>query len=365
MSPAAFQAPASAFARAPLRPVSPGSAVRMSTRRVLAGAVALLALALMALACWPGAVAAQDTEGQTPDAELPRGVVSGTLVGHQQEGTPVVLLRFQLDGQGQPQGGPIGRTATDAQGGYRFADVPIDDRSVYRIGTRVGGRLVGSDPFTFPRGQQAVTVNLEVPGRSEDASGLRIDELLWVAEPATAGAWVTEVIHLTNPAADVIDTTRAPLELPLPGGTERFEMLRLDAEAAEHERLGPKLLLRGQLPPGTSVVAFRYRLPAPLGRVHWERRYDWPVAALRVLTPEGALQVSGPGLEPGAPETFEETTFSGLERREIAPGEPIALSLRGIPMAQWLFLLPLAGFAVVAGGLVWWFFRARLKPAAD
>jgi hypothetical protein len=185
--------------------------------------------------------------------------------------------------------------------------------------------------------------------------------LLWVAEPRTGQVWVTEVLHLENPTEDVIDLARTPLELPVPEEAEELEVLRLDLEEGSEQRLGPKLLVSGRVPPGLVVIAFRYRQPAPLGRVRWERRYAFPIGAWRVLAPQDTLQAEGEGLAAGPPETFQEVTFATWSRTELAPDALLAARLSGVPMSQWVLLFPLAGFALVMAGVVIVFVRRRLR----
>ncbi|MCH8882476.1 MAG: hypothetical protein IIA41_03140 [SAR324 cluster bacterium] len=304
-------------------------------------------------------------QGPLPQGPLPEGVVTGSIVGHPDAGTTVVLLQFRLDAEGQPQGGPIDRTETRAGGRYEFTGVPIDPRTVYQLGTRIEGRLVGSDRFTFPGGERRVAVDLRAPQVSGDTGALRIQELLLIAEPRTGAAWITEVVHLTNPTQHTIESDRQPLELPIPQAAVELEILRMDPEEGRHERLGPKILVYGRFPPGVSVVAFRYLAPAPFGSTRLERTYSQPVAGLRVLTPAGGLTVSGPGFERGEREQFEEVAYDVWSRTAIAAGEPVAIALEGVPIRQWVLLVPLAGFFLVTGGVVVWFLRVRLNRAGE
>jgi hypothetical protein len=288
------------------------------------------------------------------------GSVEGQLLGHAEAGTPVVLLQYRLDAAGNPEGGPIARTETREDGAYLFTGVPIDPRTVYRLGTRIGGRLIASDPFTFPRSETRVVFNLRVPEVSTEPGALRGRELLWVAEPRAGQVWVTEVLHLENPTADQIDLGRAPLELPLPRDAQELEMLHFDLAEGTQERLGAKLLVSGRVPPGITRIAFRYLQPAPLGRVSWARSYAFPIDALRVLSPSDSVRIEGDRLAPAPPETYEDVTYMVWTREAIAPGEPLAARLSGIPISQWVLLPPVAGFAFLMAGIVLWFLWRRI-----
>ena len=256
----------------------------------------LMALLIMAGAlAAPLALAQKDSAAKPAPSPSGAGTVEGQIEGHPEAATTVMLLQFRLNAEGQPEGGPIGRTETKAGGTYLFKDVPIDPDSVYRLGTRIAGRLVGSDPFTFKQGETRIVFNLRVPDVKSDPSALNARELLWIGEPSPGLLRTTEVLHLENSSQDLIDLERAPLELPIPADARHLEMLRLDLEDGQHERLGAKLLISGRVPPGTHAIAFRYLVPAPFGAVSWTRSYGFPIGALRVLSPNGVVQAEGEG----------------------------------------------------------------------
>lgn len=308
--------------------------------------------------------AAAHAPAERPE-DLPRGRVTGTIMGHAEAGIPVMLLQLRLNEEGQPRPTPLGRSETDAEGGYTFTDVPIEPQTVYQLGARVEGRLVGSRPFSFPEGGRTVRHDLKVPEVRSDTGALRVDEALLVAEPRAGGARITEVVHLGNPTPDVIALGGSPLELPVAGGASDFEVLRNDLEQGSHDYLGPKLLLHGRVPPGRSVVAYRYRMDAPLGTLRWERRYPRGANLLRVLAPQGTLQAGGPELEALPPETFDEVTYDAWERPQVPAGATVRLRLTGAPMAYWVLWMPAAGFFVLMAGVVAWFLRRRLGGTGD
>jgi hypothetical protein len=290
--------------------------------------------------------------------------VEGHIEGHPQAGLPVVLLQYRLNAEGQPEGGPIARTQTVEGGNYLFESVPVRAETVYRLGTRIDGRLVASDPFTFPKGAKKVLFNLRVPSVQKDTTVLSAQELLWVAEPRPGSVWITEVVHLSNSSQDVVDTHESALSLPLPPDAADFEMLRLEDETGKHERLGERLLIRAQFAPGLGVIAFRYRLPAWLGTAGWTRAYPFAAGNVRVLSPGGSVRAEGEGFAESTPETFQDVAYTVWARAALPAGTPVTVRLTGIPILQPLLLVPIAGFAVLMAGLVWWFLRRRLGRAA-
>ncbi|HEX7926043.1 MAG TPA: hypothetical protein VF678_00540, partial [bacterium] len=238
------------------------------------------------------------------------GKVSGRIVGvranESLKGAKVVLVRVTLDEKGQPQGAPIQMKDADADGSYAFENVPIDTHSVYQLGTRIDGSLVPSDTFTFPDGKHTITLNLRVPdkapGAVADSTSVRIVQALIALEPQVGGVWVTDVVHLENPTKSVIESARAPLELTLPSDAEGLEVMQQERQTTSHQRVGDKLLISGNLPPGITTIAYRYRLPVLLGTLRLEKLYPRAVAEMVVLAPTGMLKVTSDRLDPRPPQ---------------------------------------------------------------
>jgi hypothetical protein len=325
--------------------------VRRAARRIPGLVTALLVLAAGAWA-------------QT----LPSGRVVGSIVGAKPpasvKGAKVVLVRFTLDAQGKPQGSPIQTQEADANGAFAFSDVPIDAHSLYQLGTQLGGNLIPSESFTFPAGQRTVRLNLRVPEVSADASSLRIAEALVALEPQVGGVWVTEVVHLENPTPNVIEGEKSPLEMTLPSGAGTFEMLRVDQPGGTHVREGDKLRVSGNLRPGRTTVAFRYRLAARLGSLSLEKSYPYAVQQMVVLVPAGSLRISSDRLDPRPPHQIEGQTYDAWSGPNIAARHPVALRATNIPIRQELLLIPSGVLLTVLGGIVFWYLRRRLGVAA-
>ena len=317
--------------------------------------VAALTAGLCALTANP--LPAQEQAGEA----LPEGRIVGRIVGHPEAGRPVMLLQIRLDEQGQPTPSPIGRSETTEGGAYLFTGVPIDPLAVYQLGTRIDGRLVGSDPFTFHPGSNEVVHDLQPPGTLKETSALSFDEALIVIEPRAGAVSIVEVIHFHNPTSDVLETAGTPLELPVAPEADGLEIMRLDLDDAEHEWLGPKLLVHGKIPPGPGVIAFRYTASALLGSLDWVRFYPRAVNRLKIISPKGGgLRVSGGGLEPRAEEVFDGVAYAVWLREEPTPQSPLEITVSGLPIGQWMLLLPAGAFLVVMAGLVAWFLRRRL-----
>ncbi len=327
--------------------------------------VLLLALALALLA--PGLHLAH---GQAPGTgpQGPTGRVSGRILGLKPgdsvQGAKVVLVKFTLDAQGTPQGQPIQMKEADASGGYAFDNVPIDGRSVYQLGTRIGGNLIPSESFTFPEGQRVVTLNLRVPEVVTDSTSLRIAQALIALEPQVGSVWVTDVVHLENPTKNVIDGTQTPIELQVPQNAENLEVIRQDPPQGTHQRLGNKLLIYGNLRPGISTIAVRYRMSVWLGGLKLEKSYPRSVAEMMVLVPAGQLKVTSDRLDARGRQTLEGQVYDSWTGANLASGAGVTIEASGVPMRQTWLLAPFALFFVIMGGVVFWYLRKRLAPAS-
>lgn len=331
----------------------------------------LAALLTVILLGWADLPAYAQPASPPSAAGAAAGQVNGQVVGRivgaapkEAAGAKVVLVKFTLDAQGVPQGAPIQMQDADSQGRYKFNQVPIDLRAVYKLGARVAGRLVASEPFTFPEGQRLVQLNLTVPGLVSDATGLYFKQALVAFEPTVGAVWVTEVMHVGNPTTNVIDAVNAPIELNVPEGASDLKMIREEQEAANHSHLGSKLLVYGRIQPGDTTIAFRYRLGAALGAVQVEKRYPHAVEEMLVLAPKGSLKLVSEQLSPRQPQQFEGVTYDTWGSQRMPADRTVLVKAQGIPIRQELFLIPLLGFFAAMGGMLWWFFRKRLPRQA-
>lgn len=296
-------------------------------------------------------------------APAPMGQVLGRIVGasaKEAAGAKVVLVKFTLNAQGVPAGAPIQMLSADAEGRYAFTGVPIDGHAVYKLGTRIAGRLVASESFTFPEGKPVVRLDLAVPALVGDTSGLFFKQVVVAMEPVVGAVWVTEVMHVGNPTPNVIDAVNAPLELTLPPEASDLTMIREEQEAANHTHLGAKLLVYGRLQPGDTTIAFRYRIGAILGAAELEKRYPHPVEELVVLAPKGSLRLTSDQLSPRQPQELEGIAYDTWSGGNMPAQRTVVVRANGIPVRQEIYLVPLAGFFAAMGGVLWWFLRRRL-----
>jgi hypothetical protein len=309
----------------------------------------------------------QTVHGQGGSTGKVTGRIVGLRAGESVKGAKVVLVRFTLDEKGQPQGAPIQMKDADADGGYAFDNVPIDSRSVYQLGTRIDGSLIPSETFTFPDGKQTITLNLRIPERAKsvvaDSTSVRIVQALIALEPQVGGVWVTDVVHLENPTKNVIESARTPLELTVPPDAENLEVMR-QQQPTSHQRVGNKLLIAGNLPPGITTIAYRYRLPVFLGTLQMEKAYPRAVAEMVVLAPAGMLKVTSERLDRRPAQTIEGHNYDVWGGADLTADGKVRIQAVGVPLRQTWLLAPFALFLVIMAGVVGWYLRKRLPAVA-
>jgi len=77
-----------------------------------------------------------------------------------QAGVTVVLLEQNPE---KAPAGPVARTQTDGQGRFEIFLESVDPKSQYQLGTRVGGELYSTAPFTLDPAQKVKEVDIELP----------------------------------------------------------------------------------------------------------------------------------------------------------------------------------------------------------
>ena len=325
--------------------------VQSKYRRLLKTGIITLLTLLFALGA-----SAQSPEQKTG---MVRGSILGAPEGTDFKGVQVVLLRYQLDETGKPKSQQVGMVPAGPAGEYQFDQVEILSMSVYQLGTRFQGQMLGSDTFTFPGEGNEVLMNLQIPRLSSDDSGVKLDEAIFFMEPRRGQLWITEVLHLINPTKNMIEGVQRPLEVMLPKGVSDLEMLR-EVQGGEHKRVGRKLLLYGNLAPGRNVVAFRYTVSAALGTLSLEKTYPYATGILTLLSPEGSLVVNGNLINPQEQKTIQNVRYDAWLAKDIEPEARLDISISGIPPRQYYLLYLLIGFVAAMIGVLFWFHRKRL-----
>jgi hypothetical protein len=242
-------------------------------------------------------------------------------------------------------------------------------------GQRLGAERVAREDGRAWREQDAGRV---APGeRVEIAAGLspavQSDALslseaqLWLELDDAALEVDTQLKLVVSQETPLVSASGAPLLcLPLPDGAEGLRFASGSLELGLAPDAADRLALLGPLPPGETVLALRYHLPAKDDSVALALRFPLPVALLSVFTTDTGVRVESDRMHRRRSFVSEDRGFLHLEAFQIAAEEPVGIELTRLPPGRPLPMLARAGFAVLLAGFAMAFLIAPLRsPEAE
>jgi hypothetical protein len=178
-----------------------------------------------------------------------------------------------------------------------------------------------------------------------------------------AALQVDTQIGLTVPqSTPLASDSGAPLLcLALPHGATglRFSSQTLDLGLAVDA--SDQLAVRGPLPPGPSVFALRYHLPATHGLADLALRFPLRLPQLSVFLTDTGVSAQTTRLHRRRPFRSDDRSYMHLEAFELAADEPVTLSLARLAPALPLPVAARAGFALLLAGAATAFLIAPLR----
>ena len=279
-----------------------------------------------------------------------------------QDGLPVVLLKFILNEKGELQTiGPVARIQTAVSGKFEFKPMPLAIDAAYRIGSRFLGNLVSSEFFFLKSGQTEASINLVIPGISEKTENLEVSNAALFIDAGLGLLQITEVLSVTNPGKDSIDTSKHPLIFNLPESFTHFELLHHASESEHiHEIVGQQLQFHRLFAPGETTLIYRYSLPVLFGSYELQRQYRHVLKTGRVLTPVRQLQLASPQLAYLQVETLGELQMDSWEMT-ILNQPHLVIEIDAVPVKQIVYGVIGVGIFLVLILLALAFMRFRLK----
>jgi hypothetical protein len=304
------------------------------------------------------------------------GEIRGVVVNASQDNTPCpnteVLLRVQKDGQFVP----VEQTTTDAQGRFRFADLPLGRQFLYLPGAHRSDvhypgsriRLTGADP--------AVDITLAVRDTLAAPCPLVIKRHEILLRPEAGLLHVTESLRVSNPSSRTYVGQAATegdqpvtLRLSIPRDFERTTFFE-EFYSRQFSIAAGQLVTAIPWTPGERNLKFMYTIPNDQRYRVWERPMDLPCEQLQVRVVHDQSDDVACNLDPSAHSTAGERLFSS--RGELLPaGHVVRVQLGQLPVpwmsyARWGALLVLLGLvASVSLFLGLGKHRARQLPATD
>jgi hypothetical protein len=215
--------------------------------------------------------------------------------------------------------------------GLSLASPALSPAEPVEIGGRRWRALTGAD---LGRGAR-LELSAEVPAPSHDAAALSLAQVRSFLELDDAALHVSEEYELVVAGGAPLAAAGAEplLRIPLPPDTSDLRFgsdgfgggLGFEAGA---------LVVRGPLPPGSSHLELRYRLPpgeAGAPRV-LERRFERPLPALSVFVADTGLALSSERLHRRRPiRTQDARIYLHFEAFHVQPGESVRLALEPLP----------------------------------
>lgn len=258
------------------------------------------------------------------------GSVINLTTGLPQQGLPVALLRYDRRSE-QPV--YAGETKTDADGMYRFENLPNHETYTYVVQTSFQGVLYFSAPVETRELMTDVLVNrpVETYDASDDISALQVSRLhIFLDFSKEDTLQVVEMFSITNPANQTVrarSSGQPVLQFVLP---QEATNLRFDPNTSlERYMTTPNGfgVLDAVLPGPGYQVLFSYELPYD-GKKNLSLSMPLAVVSALVMVPEGVMQVEGPLTSLGK-QTIQEQSFNIYQATNLKQQSILELQISG------------------------------------
>lgn len=300
------------------------------------------------------------------------GEIHGVVVNASRDNSPCanaeVLLRVQKDGQFVP----VEQTVTDAQGHFRFDDLPLGRQFLYLPGAHRGDVHYPGSRILLTGAHPAAEVTLEVRDTVASPCPLVIKRHDVIIKPEAGLLHVTEAIRVSNPTSRTYVGQVAPeggtavtLRLSIPRDFERTTFFQ-EFYGRQFAMADGQLVTGIPWTPGERDVKFMYTIRNEQRYRVWERPLDLPCENLRVQVVHDQPDEIVCNLDPSGRSVAGARDFSS--RGEPLPaGHVIRVELGRLPVpwmtyARWGALLLLIGLVATASATLFWKRRPR---AAD
>ena len=278
------------------------------------------------------------------------GLIAGTLFQGTAGGPPLPQLDVVLNIYQQANLLTTRSATVDADGGFRFEDLPLDIGYYYLVETEYGGIrytspiLAFSGPdFTEDRtGPDRIETSLPVYETTTDNSGLHINRANWIIEHEPGFLLIGQVFTFGNRSdrtylgarTDGVDLP-VTLALTLPAGAQGVTLQ--DGEiGGDYRQLGQTLFDTRPVPPGdgSRQVFVRFRIPFDANSAETTFPVVYEIAQLNLLVADlPALEVDISLADDAGAATGRDTIQGVLFRRWSAPvsaDTPVRIALRGL-----------------------------------
>ena len=321
---------------------------------------------------------------QAPAATPVSGVlVNGTQGGPVPAGATILLHQFGVDS------GSVDthETTTDADGGFRFDDVPPTPGN----GSAALVAIYGETRYSkvLSPGAETQPQTLTVYEYTRDVGVVSTTEQSIIVagiDTATRRMAAVQLFTLENRS----DTTLVP-DLSAPPMIGQFSFLRFslppeasnldvstDLVGGEVIPVGTGFAITAPVQPGRHQVSFTFTVPYEGDALAWRDNTLQGAESLRLLIPDEFGDIGVSGLEAQDILTLGEISYHVWGAEDLAPGTGVNLQLAGLPEPSWVtrlgnplsearfwyFAIPILVAATLAGLLLWGVWRRPWEAAA-
>ncbi len=294
------------------------------------------------------------------------GVISGTIT-NKTTGKPLVDATVQLGIFDQASQLEQRTTKTDAQGFYKFDQLPTDSTLGFAVRTEYPTNVPYSSDFvSFQAGETAVNLPILVYETTTDPAGIRADRVHYIVEFDAGRALIAEliVLSLDGDRAYVGDGNHV-LRFPLPPGAQELNV--------NEGQLGDRFIQidngfvdRLALPPGQNVrqILFRYALPYNGSSLDLVRSLPYPAAAVNALVADVGEKVTSPDLTDGGRRETQNGAYFNFTAPNVGANKQVRLNMTGLPTSSGTGVTAASSPASASGGLNRWLLFGLIALAA-
>ncbi len=284
-----------------------------------------LILLLSALVLWAGSVPA--IQAQAGSVTIEGQVVNATPDGGSVEGSVVVLHRES------PSVHDHVETVVSSNGEFAFEAVDVDDQATYGVSVTYQGALFGVDLDLTAGNPAPFTLTVYDAMQGDEVISVSSASLLFAQADAPSQRVVAlEIVKIANssdrayvPGPETMDVLR----FGLPAGAEGLSV-ETRLAGAEFIQVDRGFALVATVPPGKHEILIGYSFPYSGTEVVVNKSLRYGAGLLRVLAPEGLLQLSSPDLDGPEMVDIGDRRYGLLQATGLPRGAGVSLELTGL-----------------------------------
>lgn len=281
------------------------------------------------------------------------GVISGTVT-NKTLGKPVADASITLGIFDQVSQLEQRTTKTDANGFYKFEELPTDGTLAYAVRAEYPANVPYTSQFmSFTTDQKAFDAPIDVYETTTDGSGISAERVHYIVEFDSGQALIAElvVLSLSGDKTYVGDGNHV-LAFPLPEGATDLNV----SDGALGERFiqsSNGFIDLQPLPPGQNSrqILFRYSLPYTGASLDLVRSLPYPAKAVNALIADAGEKVTSPDLTDSGRRDTQNGSYFNFNATDWPANKQVRLTITNLPSGAGTGVATAAGAATGAGGM--------------